>query len=344
MWDIPDISKQFAAWGTGWLHRYRADLFVQTTVRVVALQAGFVFACIVAFSLALRWAPQEWGIFSAIMVVAVGSGIALAYVTLRPARDSLHYQKLFISNIAHELRTPLSTIKTQTEVALLDTTLSNDVRRTLSSIVEELNRASEIINNLLSLNQLLRPERMELVNVDLGVIIDTVIGRLEGLAHDRGIELVVKKNDYRLVWGNTAALEQVVTNLVKNAISYTPRERGGVVTVSVNPDYRGSVVFSVADTGVGIAQKDLFHIFEPFYRADHSRTRHIRKSGSGLGLAIVNEITRVHRGKIHIQSAPNKGTVVSIIFPAGTTPNGEIEHEAEPAMLNEISIDFSKGV
>ena len=71
----------------------------------------------------------------------------------------------------------------------------------------------------------------------------------------------------------------------------------------------------MADTGIGIAEEDLFHIFEPFYRADMSRVRRIKKSGTGLGLTIVNELVRVHHGKIQVQSTPGKGTAVSISLP-----------------------------
>ncbi|MDE2213005.1 MAG: HAMP domain-containing histidine kinase [Patescibacteria group bacterium] len=375
------ISKQFVAWVTGWRSSYaglyRDNIFLRTALYVVALQVALVIVSVAAFSVALHYTNQQIinaviahapssfvgsqaqslpdsinaiqqqtvrYVFAGVVTVAALFGALLAYVTLRPARTSLHYQKLFISNVAHELRTPLSTIKTSAEVGLLDTTLSPSARKALTDTVSELDRISEIINNLLSLNRLLRPERMEFQNVDLGPLIDRVVGRLSALANERGVEVIVRKNDYGTVWGNPGALEQVLTNILKNAVSYTPKDRGGLVTVSLAPNYRGAVVFSVADNGIGISQHDLFHIFEPFYRADLSRTRNIKKSGSGLGLAIVNEIVRVHRGKIHIQSAPSKGTTVSVILPTGTTPSGELEARGPKENLSEVSIDFSRGL
>jgi signal transduction histidine kinase len=208
--------------------------------------------------------------------------------------------------------------------------------------VGELDRASEIINNLLSLNTLTRPERMQFQNVDLGPLIDIVVKRHQALAGERGIEIVCKKDDYRTVWGNAAALEQVVTNLLRNALAYTPKDRGGLITITIHPDYHGAIVLSVSDTGVGIAQKDLFHIFEPFYRAEPSRVRSSKEAGSGLGLTIVNEIVRVHHGKIHIESAKNKGTTVSVFIPAGLSEDERGGEVRRNTLRSEVSLDFSR--
>src|SRR5262249_49110888 len=158
------------------------------------------------------------------------------------------------------------------------------------------NRISEIINNLLSLSTLTRPERMQLSNTELGPIVQAVVKRHEMLAQERNLKLLVKCDPYTTVWGNAIALEQVVTNLIKNAISYTPKDTGGAVSVVVRPDEE-MMLMSVTDQGIGISQEDLLHIFEPFYRADISRVRKIKKEGSGLALTIVNEIVRTHRGK-----------------------------------------------
>ena len=339
---LENYSRRFAAWVTSSREKYASDLFFRTALNVVVVSAGFVLACIIAFALSVWLHAVGWYIFFGILLAAVLFWVVLVRILVRPARNTLHYQKLFISNIAHELRTPLSTIKTSTEVALLDDALSPSIRTTLSHIVVELDRASEILDNLLSLNILNRPERIEFQNVDLGPLLDTVVGHLSSLAKDRGIEIVVKKDAYRVVWGNATALEQVMTNLLKNSISYTQKKSNGSVTVSIQPDYHGMVVFTVADNGVGIAQKDLFHIFEPFYRADKSRVRNIHKVGSGLGLTIVNEIVRVHHGKIHIQSMPRKGTIVSVLLPSGIDPSASPSATSPQALGGEISVDFSK--
>ncbi|MBX4191921.1 HAMP domain-containing histidine kinase [Candidatus Parcubacteria bacterium] len=224
-------------------------------------------------------------------------------------------EKLFISNVAHELRTPLAIIKTETEVALLYDKVPLELRKSFKSIVVELDRISEIINNLLSLNTLSRPEQMHFGHIDLYPLVHSIVRRHLPLAKERGIALMVRKEGFRAVWGNSIALEQVVNNLIKNALAYTPKHAGGKVTVTINPAPENTVKLSVTDTGIGIAQDDLNHIFEPFYRADTSRTRRIQKSGSGLGLTIVNEIVRAHHGKIEIESIERQGTSVSVYLP-----------------------------
>lgn len=318
--------------------KYESDLYFRTSVNIVALQASFATLCVGAFALALLSPSQGWIIFGAVIVLALLCGVLLSRFTLQPARDTARYQKLFISNIAHELRTPLSTIKTSSEVALLDEDLAPPLRDTFREIVEELNRVSEIINNLLSLNTLTRPERMQFTSVDVAPLAEQAVKRLMPLARERGIKVVIRKEPGALVWGNSMALEQVMLNLIKNGLSYTPEDSGGTVTVTVRPAEGGMVLFQVADTGIGISQEDLFHIFEPFYRADTSRNRAVRQSGSGLGLTIVNEMVRAHHGRIHIESQKRKGTTVSVYFPKG---GGTAKKDS--AERSETSIDFSNG-
>ena len=369
--------KQFGEWVTGWRHKYTGNLFLRTTLLVIALQLTLVVILVGSFAALLQYANQEVAqtvglhfvdivtnksaaspdvladqigqiqndsirfALLGILGLAALFGVALSYVTLRPARESLHYQKLFISNIAHELRTPLSILKTSTEVALMGEELPPATREILVEQVDEINRMSEIINNLLSFNRFLRPERMEFGNVDLGPVVEHAAATLRTLAQERGIEVRIKKSDYGMVRGNAAGLEQIVTNLIKNAISYTPRNKG-LVNISLHPDYRGSIVFAVEDNGIGISRKDLFHIFEPFYRADTSRVRNVKKAGSGLGLAIVNEMVRVHYGKIRIQSEPGKGTAVSVLLPASPPDEHPAQNGVSANSASEISIDFSR--
>lgn len=318
--------------------RYESDLYFRTSLNIVALQAGFVLLCACAFALALIYPKHGWLIFGVVMLLALLAGFFLSQLTLQPARDTARYQRLFISNIAHELRTPLSTIKTSSEVALLDNTLGRPLKNTFHEIIEELNRVSEIINNLLSLNTLTRPERMQFSSVDLAPLAEEALKRHLALARERGIKMTLRKEPGSIVWGNAVALEQVIINLIKNALAYTPENAHGTVAISVRPAEGGMVLFSVADSGIGIAQEDLFHIFEPFYRADTSRNRKIKKSGSGLGLTIVNEMIRAHHGRIRIESRLKKGTTVSVYLPHGGTRENQKQSDKSEALL-----DFSNG-
>ena len=302
-----------------------------------------VLVCLSAFLFSLYNPADEWYAFGGVLILSILCGMLLARFTLGPARDSLRYQKLFISNVAHELRTPIAVIKTSTEVALIDDSMSADTRDTFKDIIIELDRISEILNNLLSLNALTRPERMQFANIELGGLVEAVAKRHAMLANERGIKIVLKKDSYTTVRGNATALEQVIANLVKNAISYTPKGADGYVTVEVCP--KGDMMMlAVSDNGIGISQEDLFHVFEPFYRADMSRNRKIKKSGTGLGLTIVNELVRVHRGKIQVQSALRKGTTVAVYLPFGTGSAILVPDTADGLSHNEISLDFSKNM
>jgi signal transduction histidine kinase len=142
-----------------------------------------------------------------------------------------------------------------------------------------------------------------------------------------------------IVWGNAIALEQVMSNIVKNALSYTSNKDNGSVQVILRPQ-EGMVLFQVQDSGMGMTQEELLHIFEPFYRADSSRNRRGAEEGSGLGLTIVNEMVRVHRGKIHVESRRKSNkkpgwTTVSVFLPLG----GAAALSAQEA--SKTSLDFS---
>lgn len=261
-------------------------------------------------------------------------GYLLTRVALTPTRNALASQKQFIGNIAHELRTPLSVIKTNTEVALMgDAMIQAETKEIFESTVEELDRMSDIINNLLSLSASVRPERIEFTTVDIGNILTDVERKLYNLARARKITMLLRAQEPCSVWGNHAALEQIFTNLVKNAINYSPPS--GRILITTAPA-RAHVEITVQDSGVGIAPEDLAHIFEPFYRAEPSRNR--AKGSSGLGLTIVSELVRLHHGRIAIRSAVGRGTVITVTLPLApaSTPTLRTERSHD-----EVAIDYS---
>ena len=364
--------RRFVALATGFADKYRFEPFFRTEVNILALQALFslLILGVVAVSLTFLYRDvssvlirgiqdsltsqippmfvglsiasqlshlQTQNIGSVIAIIIIGTivfGYIAARVTLLPARNALSAQKQFIGNIAHELRTPLSTIKTNTEVALFDASLPKDLRDILESNIEELDRISDIINNLLSLNSSVRPERLEFRNVDLSDTIDIVVKKLRRLAERKKLEITMRASGERLVWGNSTALEQIVSNVLKNAITYTG-QRGhiGITIESVDQD---TIQLSIQDSGSGISRKDLFRVFEPFYRAEPSRNR--ARGGSGLGLTIVSELVKLLSGKIAIRSVEKKGTTVIIQLPAGIDETREAS--TEDGGKNEIVVDF----
>ncbi len=248
------------------------------------------------------------------------------------AREIYASQKRFIADVAHELRTPLSTIKTSAEVALIDTGLPKDARESFKEILGELERISGIIDNLLSLNTLTRPEQMHFKNLDLIPLAEATVARHKLLARERGIRLRLYTKPGSISWANAVAVEQIMTNLIKNALLYTPSSEGGVVLVRLRPQ-DGRILFEVEDSGVGISQEELAHIFEPFYRADTSRTQLKTKTGSGLGLTIVHEMVKAMQGEIVVRSRRRHGTTVSVYLPQG----GAAAKEREALTQNALS-------
>lgn len=328
--------------------RYQEDPFFRTTVNIIALQTILVLLIAFVFAFAVQYQQERivgalynhvslladgatpptstltdafttirigtlGAVFVVLITLSVLFGIIAARYTLSPTRETHTTQRKFIGNLAHELRTPLAIMRTDTEVALMDPALSNGVRKTFESTMEELDRISGIINNLLTFNSLMRPGQISLSGCNIASILDAVVNRHMELATSRGITLGLVGTSTALVYGNTIALEQVFTNLIKNALNYTPQHDGRSVTVRVEDNDKISV--SVIDTGIGIAERDLFHVFEPFYRGDTSRSRGIGSGTSGLGLAIVNDIVRAHQGSITIRSALNRGTTIEITLP-----------------------------
>ncbi|HUO56176.1 MAG TPA: HAMP domain-containing sensor histidine kinase, partial [Candidatus Paceibacterota bacterium] len=268
-------------------------------------------------------------------------GYVIARVTLKPTRMALAYQKQFIGNVAHELRTPLSVIKTNTEVALLNSSINRELKDTLLINIDELDRISQIINNLLSLSTLVRSEGMEFTSVDFSELLSQVIDKYSALAKGSGIGIAVRKSPSLHVYGNVTALEQIAGNVIKNAINYTPR--GGRVQITLVPAFNNYVELIVQDSGIGIARNDLFHIFEPFYRADPARSRlHYsgrKTGGTGLGLTIVSELVKAHGGRIMMRSTVGEGTTVTITLPGPRTDASTEAKETHDAS-NEITMDF----
>ncbi len=374
---VTGYSKRFAALVTGFARKYQLDPFFRTEVTVVALQclfALFLLAVVGVIATQLYHNASSAvieGIGSALKPdsspAAIGSSVVdqldytrsrtvvyaivvilivtatftyiIARIALAPTRNALESQKQFIGNVAHELRTPLAVSKTNLEVALM-TPVEKGLRQTLEGTIEELDRISEIINNLLSLSASIRPERIEFSDVDLGSVARSAIQKIKNFADSKHLELQVRMSERRVVWGNAVALEQIVMNILKNAFAHT--QPGGRVLVTIEPVYPNFMELTVQDSGVGIGRKDLFRIFEPYYRGDPSRKR--GDGGSGLGLTIVSELIKLHNGRISVRSAEGRGTTVVVLLPAGKVPLGigeKSSRERGRSDTSEIAVDFS---
>ena len=372
---LTGYSKQFAESAIAFADKYRFDPFFRTEINIVGLQVlKLVFllgiigitattlyhdaSAAVSEGIRAAFAPGASAVSigdlvtaelaamrSRTLILAAGAIIAttliFSYVVTRmalaPVRNALASQKLFIGNVAHELRTPISIIKTNTEVSLMSSDVSPELKKTLESTIEELDRTSGIINNLLSLSASIKPGRMEFTDVDLGEVVNHMMEQMEGLSKPKNLEVEVRMSERRTVTGNAVALEQIVMNVVKNAITHTPRN--GRILVTVEPVHPNHMEFTVRDSGSGIPRKDLFRIFEPYYRGDPSRKR--GGWGGGLGLTIVSELVKLHNGKITVRSAERRGTTVTVLLPAGRQGPGFEDVRRQHENAREKAVDFS---
>ena len=163
------------------------------------------------------------------------------------------------------------------------------------------------------MNTLVNPGSFTLSTVQFSPAVDTALEKLAQTIAKKNITIETAIDTGATVRGNLSALEQITFNIIKNAVIYTPQ--GGTIAISVMNSEDGTVCFSVKDSGIGIAEKDLALIFDPFYRADKARSR--SKGGSGLGLAIVSELVQLHAGRITVRSELGRGTTVSIFIQRG---------------------------
>lgn len=217
----------------------------------------------------------------------------------------------FVANVSHELRTPVAVIKGYAET-LLDCVLDDSAeqsRRFVEIIGRHAERLSSLINDILTLSRLEgRDAGSRLLPLDITAVIEKVRLLMEDHASGKGIGLkVVIAGNLPLVYGDQGQLEQVLLNLLDNAVKYTPD--GGRITLTARPE-AGRVAIAVADTGSGIPRKDLSRIFERFYRVDEGRSR--EQGGTGLGLAIVKHIVQLHEGEIKVESEPGEGSVFTL--------------------------------
>ncbi|HHW69941.1 MAG TPA: cell wall metabolism sensor histidine kinase WalK [Clostridiales bacterium] len=219
----------------------------------------------------------------------------------------------FVSNASHELKTPLSSMKILTESLLHmdidDPAIYNEF---LTDIDNEIDRLNAIITDLLSLVHM--DDGDIYIQKDEVVVKDLILKSIKGvqiLAEKRDIELTTTFSDEELVVdGDEMKLQQVIINIVDNAIKYTPD--GGKVWIEV---YKGldSAIIKVTDTGIGIPKEDIQKIFDRFFRVDKARSR--STGGTGLGLSIAHKIVLLHDGNIHVTSKEGKGTTFYIELP-----------------------------
>jgi signal transduction histidine kinase len=212
------------------------------------------------------------------------------------------------NNIAHDLRSPLTRIRGIAEMNLLKETSIDDYKDMTASIIEECDNMIEMINTMLDITEAeagvnnIKKEEVELVE-----LICEACELFRPMADEKKINLKTNFPQALIFLGNRKKMQRIVANLLENALKYTPEE--GTVEISAATQ-NGEIRIYLKDTGIGISENDLPHIFERFYRCDRSRSQ----GGAGLGLSLVKAYTESMNGTIHVKSAINQGSLFALRF------------------------------
>lgn len=246
-----------------------------------------------------------------------GESIRGAVAVIRDKTEETKLEKLksdFIANVSHELRTPIAMLQGYSE-AILDGVVTTEEERNdmIRVIYDESKRMSRLVTDLLDLARM-ESGHMSLYKdeVLLVSVIERMTHKFDQTAKESHVNLLIETNFSDDTWISIDEdrIEQVLTNLVDNAIRHTPAE--GSVTVSITNEQNYAKI-QVRDTGQGIPQDDLPYVFERFYKADKARTR--SKGGTGLGLAITKNIVEAHNGTISVESVEQQGTTFTFYLP-----------------------------
>ena len=221
-------------------------------------------------------------------------------------------RQVFVSNVSHVLKTPITSMKVLSESILMQDNVPVEMyREFMNDIVLEIDREAQIISDLLTLVKTDKgSDSLNIERVDINELMEVILKRLTPLAEKRSIEITFES--FREVEADIDKVKftLAISNLIENGIKYNVD--GGWIRVSLNADHK-NLYIKVADSGVGIPEDCVEHIFERFYRVDKARSRDT--GGTGLGLAISKNIIVMHKGIINVYSEPGKGTTFTVRVP-----------------------------
>jgi two-component system phosphate regulon sensor histidine kinase PhoR len=240
-------------------------------------------------------------------------GVVIVFHDITKLKKLEQVRQDFVANVSHELKTPITSIKGFTET-LLDGAMYQEehLKHFLTIIGTEAERLHRLVEELLQLSQI-EQGRMsyQWKAVDLSRVVENSLSVVKGKAEDKNIVLTFQRPESSVqVEADEDRLQQIVINLLMNAIQYTP-ERGKIMAW-IEPWEQGYGI-CIQDTGIGIPKDQIPRIFERFYRVDRARSR--ASGGTGLGLAIVKHLVEAHHGEIRVESEPGKGSTFCVFFP-----------------------------
>lgn len=246
-----------------------------------------------------------------LVFVSAGGGYFLAGKSLRPVQEMLDEQSRFISDASHELRAPITAIRTELEVACMNKHLGTVAQKVLRSNLDEVIHLQHLANDLLELNKYEKEKNaVHATHCNLLDISERAIISVMPLLKERNMTVDNQLQDIS-VSGDKLSLIRLFTILLENATKYSDVHKVISLRSRIEKEH---VIIDVIDQGIGISDTDKRHIFDRFYRADKARARH-ETSGYGLGLAIAYHIVKRHSGKITVSSTLGKGSTFTVCLP-----------------------------
>jgi signal transduction histidine kinase len=247
-------------------------------------------------------------------VILIGAGLSgywLAGKTLKPIEQMVEKQKKFTADAAHELKTPLTAIKTNLEVNLRDKKFNlGKAKKIMEDTVGDVDSLTLLTNSLIKQSKYQENKNGEKVVFELKKLAVSVVKKLEPKAKEKRITIGISGDEVE-IRANKESISELLTIFVDNAIKFN-KEKGSVdIKIERKTDH---TVIKISDTGFGIDEKDLPHVFDRFYKAETSRSK-TQSDGFGLGLSIAKEIAESHEGKISVKSKKGEGTEFTIKMP-----------------------------
>lgn len=249
---------------------------------------------------------------------AIGSTFAVASFfmagkTLEPIHEALNQQKRFVGDAAHELKTPITALKTSIEVNLMDKKLPKNAREVLAENLEDVESLQRLTESLVRLANV-SEKKLDLNPLVIQKVVSQSVKHLNPIARTKKIKLSLNVPEKEImVKGDVGALTDMFNVFLDNAIKYSPKNSEIKIDVIKT---RSSVNVTIADQGQGIEKHHQPHIFERFYRADSSRTKNV-PAGYGLGLSVAKKIIEEHGGSVGLKSEVGKGSVFTVRLPNG---------------------------
>lgn len=213
-------------------------------------------------------------------------------------------------NIAHDLKSPITRMRGISEVTLTSAASLKEYESMAANTIEECDRLLDMINTMLFISKAeAGVGQLDRKEIDIAAVVRDACDLFQSVAEEKGVRMVCHAKEAFRLYGDIRLIQRMIANLLDNAINYTPND--GRIEVSVLAESHQKVKIVINDTGIGISQGDLAHIFERFYRCDPSRSQ----SGTGLGLSFSQTVARAHGGDITVVSIPNQGSTFTVTLP-----------------------------